>query len=490
MRPDSFIENGAPLAFNDARYSGLSAGVPGTVAGWDDGAAQATARGASARPGARHRRRPQGLRGRRDVQRADRRRTSRGSTTSRPRRRSTSTRTAPRATPATVLRNPDMARTYERSRATAPSAASTAARSPRRWSRAAQQPPHRADRRQDLAARPDDRARPAATTARSSASRRTSSYRGLDVFSMGPPSSGGSTVGEALNILEQIPGYDAMSDDRQAALLPRGVALRVRRPQRVRRRPGLLRRPAARAAVGLASRPSARALIGPTDRERRRSPAGDPCDAPARHRQARRVGVVFSPAQSTTHLTVADRHGMVVSLHVHDRVDRRQRHRRPGLGLPAQQRADRLQLRRPGPTRTRRPAASGRARRSPRPTSSATAGRSSPSARPAARRSSPRCCRSSRSGSTSARTLPQAIADPRASQRNRPRRDEPTHRVAGAGVRSTRYGHGARGARRTRSARAAEIGAATGIEFLPGGGFLAAAEPVRRGGGSAQVVRP
>jgi gamma-glutamyltranspeptidase/glutathione hydrolase len=36
MEPDSFMENGAPLAFNDARYSGLSAGVPGTVAGWAD----------------------------------------------------------------------------------------------------------------------------------------------------------------------------------------------------------------------------------------------------------------------------------------------------------------------------------------------------------------------------------------------------------------------------------------------------------------------
>src|SRR5918992_3881382 len=35
MRPDSFLENGVPLPFNDARYSGLSAGVPGTVAGWD-----------------------------------------------------------------------------------------------------------------------------------------------------------------------------------------------------------------------------------------------------------------------------------------------------------------------------------------------------------------------------------------------------------------------------------------------------------------------
>jgi gamma-glutamyltranspeptidase/glutathione hydrolase len=33
-----------------------------------------------------------------------------------------------------------------------------------------------------------------------------------------------------------------------------------------------------------------------------------------------------------------------------------------------------------------------------------------------------------------------------------------------------------------------EIGAATGIEFLSDGLVLAAAEPVRRGGGSAMVV--
>jgi gamma-glutamyltranspeptidase/glutathione hydrolase len=34
------------------------------------------------------------------------------------------------------------------------------------------------------------------------------------------------------------------------------------------------------------------------------------------------------------------------------------------------------------------------------------------------------------------------------------------------------------------------IGSATGIEFLGGGRFEAAAEPVRRGGGSALVVNP
>src|SRR3954452_15208135 len=35
MQPDSFWENGAPLPFDEARWSGRSAGVPGTVAGWD-----------------------------------------------------------------------------------------------------------------------------------------------------------------------------------------------------------------------------------------------------------------------------------------------------------------------------------------------------------------------------------------------------------------------------------------------------------------------
>ena len=34
MEPDSFMQNGAPLVFNEARYSGMSAGIPGTVATW------------------------------------------------------------------------------------------------------------------------------------------------------------------------------------------------------------------------------------------------------------------------------------------------------------------------------------------------------------------------------------------------------------------------------------------------------------------------
>src|SRR5438105_7295016 len=34
MTPTSFWENGAPLPFNDARFSGMSVGVPGTLATW------------------------------------------------------------------------------------------------------------------------------------------------------------------------------------------------------------------------------------------------------------------------------------------------------------------------------------------------------------------------------------------------------------------------------------------------------------------------
>ena len=34
MTPTSFWENGAPLPFNDARWSGMSVGVPGTLATW------------------------------------------------------------------------------------------------------------------------------------------------------------------------------------------------------------------------------------------------------------------------------------------------------------------------------------------------------------------------------------------------------------------------------------------------------------------------
>ena len=95
MQPDSFIENGAPLPFNDARWSGLSAGVPGTVATWEYALERYGTKSLEktlesgidvARRGFRSTRRSS----------TRRRRTSTTSTTSRPRPRSISTPTARR----------------------------------------------------------------------------------------------------------------------------------------------------------------------------------------------------------------------------------------------------------------------------------------------------------------------------------------------------------------------------------------------------------
>ena len=76
-------------------------------------------------------------------------------------------------------------------------------------------------------------------------------------------------------------------------------------------------------------------------------------------------------------------------------------------------------------------------------------------------------------------TLPDAIAAPRASQRNT------ANVFAESGFISTHGG--ALGARGHTFTTVAEIGAATGIAFLDGGVVQAAAEPTRRGGGSAMV---
>ncbi len=59
-------------------------------------------------------------------------------------------------------------------------------------------------------------------------------YDGLDVYGMAPSSSGGTTVGEALNILTpQQPRQ--LTTSAGLARLPRGIGARVRRPRRVRR---------------------------------------------------------------------------------------------------------------------------------------------------------------------------------------------------------------------------------------------------------------
>ncbi|MGH2678503.1 MAG: gamma-glutamyltransferase, partial [Actinomycetota bacterium] len=202
MHPQSFFENGAPLGFNAARYSGLSAGVPGTIEGWADALATYGTMSLAdvlqpaievAREGFQvdqvFHDQVQG-----NVDFFD-------DITS-----SEALYLDPDGTPpdvGTTFTNPDMARAYERIAHLGPKGFYRGAIADA-MVEAVQSPPV------------DDDAnhvwRPGVMTLRDVMGYRAPereptllSYRGFDVYGMGPPSSGGSTVGEALNILE---GWD------------------------------------------------------------------------------------------------------------------------------------------------------------------------------------------------------------------------------------------------------------------------------------------
>jgi gamma-glutamyltranspeptidase/glutathione hydrolase len=86
-------------------------------------------------------------------------------------------------------------------------------------------------------------------------------------------------------------------------------------------------------------------------------------------------------------------------------------------------------------------------------------------------------------------SISEAIAAPRASQRNTEKVTAEPGFITAYGSQLTPYGHQFMPSGDAFTS-AAEIGAATAIEFRPDGAMVAAAEPVRRGGGSAMVVKP
>src|SRR5437764_14137211 len=132
-------------------------------------------------------------------------------------------------------------------------------------------------------------------------------YRGLSIYGMGPPSSGGSTVGESLNILE---GFN-MHDLSRAQALHRYLEA-SRLPFAARNAylgdPDVVDVPLA----GLLSKQFAaqrRALIGPTAAT---SPVAPGNPYPFQHAASANNGE-SREGVSTTHLTVADRWGNIVS---------------------------------------------------------------------------------------------------------------------------------------------------------------------------------
>ena len=290
-------------------------------------------------------------------------------------------------------------------------------------------------------------------------------YRGLDVYSMGPPSSGGSTVGEALNILE---GYDLSSMTREAALHYYLEASRYSFADRntYLADPAYFDVP----LTGLLSDDYARdrrALIKETA-----APGAVPPGKP----------YPYEGAETTTHLTTSDKSGNVVSYTFTIESTGGSGLVVPGFGFLLNNELTDFNF--DSTTHPNRVEGGKRPRSSMAPTIVTRAGE-------------PFLALGSPGGATIittvlqilldridlSMTLPQAIADPRASQRNA------LNTGAELAFLSTpeRTALEARGHHFT---NAGEIGAATGIEFLAGGGVLAAAEPVRRGGGSAMTELP
>ncbi|MGH3022467.1 MAG: gamma-glutamyltransferase [Gaiellaceae bacterium] len=474
MRPDSFWEGGAPLPFGEARWSGLSAGVPGTVETW----AEALRRfgtmtlGEALQPG---------IEVARDGFVVDQ--TFFDQTLGNVDFFDDIPSTAeiyldPDGTPrdvGTVLRNPDMARSYQR-------LALKGANGFYRGALAAAMV--RAVRNPPVADDANHAWRPGVMTMRDvkryEAPERAPTrvgYRGLDVYGMGPPSSGGSTVGEALNILE---GFSLSAADRARAF---HLYLEASRFSFADRNAFLADSDFFDVPLaGLLSDAFAaerRALIDPTQAATSPVPPGDPYP----YDTAGEPSVTAVQSETTTHLTVADRWGNVVSYTFTIESTGGNGVVVPGWGFLLNNELTDFNF--DSFTHPNRVEGGKRPRSSMSPTIVLDDGE-------------PLLALGSPGGSTIittvlqllvdrldlGATLPEAIAAPRATQRNT------TATLAEAAFLSSPLGQELVASYGHVLSPTGEIGAATGIEFLVGGRMLAAAEPERRGGGSAGVVDP
>jgi gamma-glutamyltranspeptidase/glutathione hydrolase len=474
MHPRSFFEDGAPLAFDDARFSGLSAGVPGTVRGWSR---------ALNRYGTMSLRRV--LQPARQVARQgfeidqtffDQ---TQGNVDFFDDVPSTAALYldddgTPRDV-GTTFTNPDLAKTYGRiaERGAAGFYGGAVADA---MVEAVQDPPVATDANHEW--------RPGVMTRRDVRSyvapeRKPTMvrYRGLRVFGMGPPSSGGSTVGEALNILEgfrmrRIEREEALHDyleasrysfaDRNAYLAdPRFFDVPLE---------GLLSDSFAAERRRLITDRAATSPVAPGDPYPHQGDTAP--SAPRASTTEKRVG-------STTHLTVSDRWGNVVSYTFTIESTGGNGIVVPGWGFLLNNELTDFNF--DSTTHPNRVEGRKRPRSSMSPTIVLREGR-------------PLLAVGSPGGSTIITTvlqilvnrfdfgmsLPEAIAAPRASQRNTTTTQaEPAFLNSPVAAALRDRGH--------EFVETAEIGAATGIAFLRRGLVQAAAEPSRRGGGSALV---
>ncbi|MCP9484901.1 MAG: gamma-glutamyltransferase [Gaiellaceae bacterium MAG52_C11] len=476
MHPDSFWENGKPLPFNDARYSGLSVGTPGTVETWADALDHygTTSLGHALAPAIRVAREGFVV----DQTFFDQTQGNVDYFDDIP--ATAALFLDPDGTPrdvGTVFRNPDLARTYSRIgqlgakgfyRGAVAEALVQTVRNP------VVSPTANHTWRPGLMTMRDLRAYTAPEREPTHVS-----YRGLDVYGMAPPSSGGSTVGEALNILE---GYELSAMTREEALHRYLEASRYSFADRgaYLADPGYFDVP----LVGLLSDGFAatrRALITGTAATSPVAP-GDPYRFDGGEGATVQASPSETRAGTTTHLTTADRWGTVVSYTLTIESTGGAGLVVPGWGFLANNELTDFNF--DSLTHPNRADGGKRPRSSMSPTIVLDDGK-------------PLLAVGSPGGSTIITTvlqilinrldlgltLPEAIADPRLTQRNTATTlAEPAFIATAEATALKARGHV--------FGSTSEIGAATGIEFLGGHRLLAAAEPVRRGGGSAMVVSP
>lgn len=477
---DLFTENGKPLAFSDAVSSGLSVGTPGTPATWQT----ALDRWGSEKL--------------RTVLRPAERIARDGFTvddTFRSQTASNETRfryfpdTARLFLPngrlpevGSTLKNPELARTYEQ------------------LGREGVDAIYRGDIGDDIVktvehppvdpasgwnARPGKLAEKdlAVYRAKLQAPTRTS-YRGLNVYSIAPSSSGGTTVGEALNILEnsdlskadEVQYLHHFIEASRIAFADRGRWVGDPAFEDVPTKDLLSQRFADSRACLIKDDAVLTSPLAP----------GDP-----RHPAACGKGGTTAPTtyegENTTHLTVADKWGNVVAYTLTIEQTGGSGITVPGRGFLLNNELTDFSFTPANPA-VHDPNLPGPGKR-PRSSISPTIVLDGHN-RPVVALGSP-------GGATIITTVLQtltgfvdrrlplvdAIAAPRASQRNAAQTElEPALYNSDLRSRLEAIGHSFK--------LNPEIGAATGVQRLPDGKWLAAAEKVRRGGGSAMVVRP
>ncbi len=313
-------------------------------------------------------------------------------------------------------------------------------------------------------------------------------YRGYEVFGMAPSSSGGSTVGEALKILERF-GIRSMStgaalhhylEASALAFADRAKYLGDPAYVRVPTRDLLSDRFAAERACG----------ISPTQAATKPVAAGNAASYDGRCGTASTGRTVADTENvNTTNLTATDRWGNVVEYTL--TIEQT-----GGSGITVPGRGFLLNNELTDFSTTYDAKDPNRIQGGKRP-------RSSMSPTIVLKNGKPFVALGSPGGSTiittvlqtlvnridRGMTIEQALAAPRAQQSNNPTVTAEPEFITAYGALLEPYGHVLKAAGDAFTSKA-QIGAATAIEFGRRGRLTAVSEPVRRGGGSALVVRP